>query len=446
MSLKSFRSKYLSIAAVMLAALVSCSAPPEVTRCGGIDVSHHNGKIDWNLVAQDPAGIEFVYVKATEGTTLKDSYFVHNMRGARKAGLKVGAYHFFRMTSSAHDQFNNFSKTLDKVKFDLLPMVDVETRDKASNEAVHDSLEVFISLVRKKYGVSPVIYGSNKSYNMFCGDDVAGDSPLYIARYGENPPVIKGLRHYTMWQYSDKGRINGIHKPVDLCRFHPSHSLEDILMPEGPKVTVEHKEGLVIYTPRFSRIDLATAKMPSKNDKNVIFCCEAAFTGEKLLQFKHSNIAGHHVSGGVFYEGYKCGPNNGVFTWSENKGWNFYNFGHANSVAPLKEAAENQGMGFCQSLLYYNGKRFKGCMKPERVNQYRALCELGGKLCIVDCENDMTFSAFLDALGKLGVKHAIYCDMGLGWNYSWYRDENGNVVDIYPTAGRFNTNWLTFFK
>lgn len=433
------------LAAAVLAVLVSCGAP-EVTRSGGIDVSHHNGKIDWNLVAEDPANLQFAYIKATEGTTIRDPYFIQNMKGARKAGLKVGAYHFFRMTSSAHSQFDNFSRELDKVRFDLVPMVDVETRDKASNDAVHDSLAVFIELLRQKYGVSPMIYGSNKSYNMFCGDDVAQDSPLYIARYGENPPIIKGLRHYTLWQYSEKGRIGGIHKPVDLCRFHPSHTIDDILMPEGPAVKIEHRDGLIIYTPRFSRIDLATGKMPSKNDRDVIFCCEAAFTGEKLLQFKHSNIAGHHVSGGTFYEGYRCGPNNGVFTWSEKKGWKFYNFSHANSVEPLKEAEKYSGMGFCQSLLYLNGKRFKGCMKPERINQYRALCELDGKLCIVDCENDMRFGAFMDALERLGVRNAVYCDMGLGWSYSWYRDETGKAVDIYPTVGRFNTNWITFYR
>lgn len=438
-------SKVLVAAAVIMTALVGCSSP-EVTRCGGIDVSHHNGRIDWTEVAKDTACIQFVYVKATEGTTLKDPNFIQNMKGARKAGMKVGAYHFFRMTSSAHSQFRSFSKELDKVKFDLVPMVDVEVKDKASNEAVRDSLMVFIDLIRQKYGVSPLIYGSNKSYNMFCGDEVAGDCPLFIARYGPNPPMIKGLRHYTLWQYSEKGHISGIRKPVDLSRFHPSHNIMDIMMPEGPKVSIEHKEGLIIYTPKFSRIDLATAKMPSKNDKEVIFCCEAAFTGEKKLQFSHKNIAGHHVSGGTFYEGYKCGPNNGVFTWSEKTGWKFYNYGHNNSEAPLKAAAENGGMGFCQSLLYLNGQRFKGCMKPERINQYRALCEIKGKLCIVDCENDMTFGKFMDTLQKIGVKNAMYCDMGLGWNYSWYRDENGNAVDIYPTAGKFTTNWLTFYK
>ena len=72
-------------------------------------------------------------------------------------------------------------------------------------------------------------------------------------------------------------------------------------------VEVEPRDSLVIYTPDFKRIDLVTGTMPSKSEEDVILCFEAAFTGELLDVFKHSNIAGHHVSGGVFYKGYKCG-------------------------------------------------------------------------------------------------------------------------------------------
>lgn len=62
--------------------------------------------------------------------------------------------------------------------------------------------------------------------------------------------------------------------------------------------------------------------MPEKIDKNVLFCSEAAFTGELLKRFKHSNIAGDHVSGGVFYRGYKCKPNIGCFVFYQNQ-WEF---------------------------------------------------------------------------------------------------------------------------
>ena len=210
-------------------------------------------------------------------------------------------------------------------------------------------------------------------------------------------------------------------------------------------VAVENHDSLTVYYPDYKRIDLVTGKMPSKTDKKVIFCCAAAFTGERLPEFKHSNIAGHHVGSGEFHTGFKCGTNNGIFTWSKSAGARFYNFSHKNSEAPLKAAAAGGGMGFCQSLLFYNGRQFKGCFKPYRWNRYRALCEINGRICIVDCSRNLSFGSFLDGLKKLGVRNAIYCDMGYGWNYSWYRKPGGSVVELFPTPGKWTTNWIAFY-
>ena len=57
----------------------------------------------------------------------------------------------------------------------------------------------------------------------------------------------------------------------------------------------------------------------------------------------------------------------------------------------------------------------------------------------------MPFGRYLDALMAIGVKEAIYCDMGTGWNYSWYRDYDGSVKEIFHTPGRYTTNWVTFY-
>ena len=226
----------------------------------------------------------------------------------------------------------------------------------------------------------------------------------------------------------------------------PAPAVEETKTPEVTYVKVENHGNLICYYPDFSRIDLVVENMPEKTDEDVIFCCEAAFTGELLDEFKHKNIAGHHVCSGVFYEGYHCGPNNGVFTWSKADGWKFYNNGHKNSVAPLKAVAQKGGMGFCQSLLFYNGTQFTGCFKKEKENQYRALCEVDGKLCIIDCAISMPFGDFLSGLKALGVKNAIYCDMGWGWNYSWYRKGDGSVKELFTPRGEYTTNWLTFYR
>ena len=177
------------------------------------------------------------------------------------------------------------------------------------------------------------------------------------------------------------------------------------------RVLVEDYDSLTVYYPRFNRIDFVTNQMPQKTEKDVIFVCAASFTGELLDEFKHSNIAGHHVTSGSFYKGYKCGPYNGVFTWSAKSGWHFYNYSHKNSEPPLTAVAAEGGMGYCQSLLFHNGKRFKGCMKPERTNRYRALCEIGGKLCIVDCARSLPFGHFRQNHCPTSVK--LYQDMFL---------------------------------
>lgn len=423
------------------------AVPGSQNEVDGIDVSHHQGDINWVEVKKSVPDLAFIYVKCSEGKDYVDPAFKKNAEGAAKNGFRVGAYHYFRMTSSAHDQFKNYCKQMDAVPVTLRPMVDVEKDDKKPRKELQDSLKMLLNLLEEAYGVKPVIYGTNRSYNEFCAPEF-NDYPMYIGRYGDNKPVVKGPSHYTVWQYSEKGKIKGIPKDVDLCRFHPEKGIEDLLIPKkkaSHNVEVLSFDSLTVYYPNFSRIDLATGTMPSKDEKAVIFCCAGSFTGQLLTEFNHSNIAGDHVSGGTYYKGYKCGPYNGVFTWSKSSGWKFFNHSYENAKQPLQNVATEGGMGYCQTMLYSNGKRFPGCFKPGTVNRYRALCQIGKRLCIVDCARPLPFGHFLDGLQKLGVLNAMYCDMGNGWNYSWYRQDDGSVMELFPTPGKYTTNWLTFY-
>lgn len=191
----------------------------------GIDVSHHQGKIFWEEVGKQ--NIDFVYIKATEGATYTDPHFHYNMKGATDAGFLVGAYHYFRMTSSATEQFNNFKKTVEGYKMSLVPMIDVETSDGKSVKELQDSLNVFIKLLKDEYGCPPMIYGTQRSYNTYCAPRY-NNYHLYIGRYGPNEPEIKGHGTYSIWQYTESGIVKGIPKPVDMCRFHPQYTINDI--------------------------------------------------------------------------------------------------------------------------------------------------------------------------------------------------------------------------
>lgn len=196
----------------------------------GIDISHHQGDIKWEKV---PRNIKFVYIKATEGATVQDDKYRRNVDGAHSRNLKVGAYHYFRMKSSAHAQFNNFKSVVSKSDLDLIPMVDVETTDGRSSKALRDSLQVFIRLVKNHYGKAPMIYSMQGFYNEHLGEKF-NRYHLYIGRYGQNghegtrPPVINGKGTYTIWQYSERGKVPGISKSVDLARFNSHHSISSI--------------------------------------------------------------------------------------------------------------------------------------------------------------------------------------------------------------------------
>jgi lysozyme len=74
-----------------------------------------------------------------------------------------------------------------------------------------------------------MIYGTQRSYNTYCAPEPKYNNlHLYIGRYGQNAPEIEGEGSYTIWQYSENGKINGIPKAVDLARFSKGYNLADI--------------------------------------------------------------------------------------------------------------------------------------------------------------------------------------------------------------------------
>ena len=204
-------------------------------------------------------------------------------------------------------------------------------------------------------------------------------------------------------------------------------------------------EHLTFYYPNFKSIDLALGKMPDTSDPKVEFCCEAAFTGQLLASFTHSNVADNHVSGGKWYQGYSCRANTGAFIWHPDK-WEFME-----KKKFLSEKPKCQ-MAFCQYLLILQGRQTP-MWKMMRNNRtrYRALCEKDGRLCLVESKKVVTLEFFIKCLMESHVTNAIYLDMGAGWNYAWYRDAKGEVHEIFPESKkasdyRYRTNWVTFYR
>lgn len=199
-------------------------------------------------------------------------------------------------------------------------------------------------------------------------------------------------------------------------------------------------EDLHIYCPNYSDIDFVAGDRPSKDDESIELCVAAAFQDTYQLDFKHSNIVGWHASDGLLERG---APKTrlGAFTYVDGipRIWNIDDAEDA-----VQKAAAGGGSGYQQFVVLYNGQR--GGHDSDEFRCYRVLALLNGEVCVIDSRTQMHYSEFIGALENLGVRDALYCDMGSGWNYSWYRNMEGKVIDIIGTPWPFSHNWLVFRK
>ncbi len=197
----------------------------------GIDVSKHNGIIKWNEVAKDKR-VKYVFVRATVGKGKMDPLYRRNIKQARKAGLKVGSYHFFTSKYSATAQFLYFKSVVKKSEQDLIPVLDIE-KDKGidgkwKGQQLVDSVKVFADLVKKHYGKYPIIYTNEDFYNKDLNAQL-GQYFLFIANYNRKP-VLDGKGKHNLWQYSEHGHLHGIGEYVDLSRLMNGTTIKDLML------------------------------------------------------------------------------------------------------------------------------------------------------------------------------------------------------------------------
>ena len=111
----------------------------------------------------------------------------------------------------------------------------------------------------------------------------------------------------------------------------------------------------------------------------------------------------------------------------------------------LDSALQNNGVFFMQKHVLCEGER--GEMNLTRNTIYRVLAEYDDKLCVIQTAQPMTYQAFVVGLVDLGIRNAVYLDMG-GWSYSWYRNSEGELIELFPKSNdtKYQTNWLVFRK
>jgi lysozyme len=183
----------------------------------GIDVSHYQKKIDWTKVSTNSnPEIEFVYIKCSEGVTLKDDRFKYNYKNAKQNGLRVGVYHFFSPSTTGKNQFIEFSRVYPGSQNDLPILVDCERMGDSRNAYLKE-LHLFLELCEKHYGSRPLIYSTQRFYNTHLKGRV-NNYELMIARYNnkKHEPNLLDGREWDIWQFSQTGQVDGIPKPVDL--------------------------------------------------------------------------------------------------------------------------------------------------------------------------------------------------------------------------------------
>ena len=179
----------------------------------GVDVSSYQGDIDWQILSGE--GISFAFIKATEGSSHTDSRFAYNFENAQKHGILTGAYHFFSYDSSGTAQAEHFISTVPVTNGMLPPVIDVEfygdkekmPPDKAD---VTRELSDMIARLTEYYGVSPIIYATQKSYDLY----IAGEYPrcgIWIMEVLPcKRPVLSDGRDWILWQYTNRYKPKGL--------------------------------------------------------------------------------------------------------------------------------------------------------------------------------------------------------------------------------------------
>jgi len=182
----------------------------------GIDVSRWQGQIDW-LKVKD-AGVQFAFVKATDGVGWIDPQFRRNAGGANAVGIPVGFYHYAHPElNTAFSEADSFLETVKGLPIQLPYVLDVEGkasgigRDRLTKWCLH-----WLREVQKRTGHTVMIYTGASFAKTYLGDELA-EYPLWVAHYGVDQPMANNTwNRWSVFQYSDKGSVAGISGNVDL--------------------------------------------------------------------------------------------------------------------------------------------------------------------------------------------------------------------------------------
>lgn len=198
----------------------------------GIDISAHNGDVDFRLLADQ--GIKFAFIKGTEGTDFKDVKFSRNIREATEAGLTVGVYHFFRFDTPGYMQALNVLNSIRGFKPELPVAIDLEqwTNPRGVNvDSIVKQVEIMAEVLASE-GLDVVIYTNKDGYSKYYRNRLE-KFPLWLCSFTD----VEDKYDCIFWQYSHRGKLKGVDRLVDMNVFTGNDSVWQKYM--GTDVTVK---------------------------------------------------------------------------------------------------------------------------------------------------------------------------------------------------------------
>ena len=194
-----------------------------MTHPRGIDVSHHQGTIDWRKVAA--SGVVFAFIKSTQGDYFTDPYFHRNRQAAKDAGILVGAYHYYDPNIEAAKQAKHFREVVGPVPAgELQPMLDVEeSRGKTPMFLVAHIAAVLAdmeALTSRHWGI--YTYPDWWRRRVKNSEQFAMKQPLWIANYDVQTPTTLSWPFWSFWQDSSSGQVPGVAGRCDTDLFNGS--------------------------------------------------------------------------------------------------------------------------------------------------------------------------------------------------------------------------------
>lgn len=363
---------YISADYVKLSNEEKAYSPSNTTAIKGIDVSYHQGNINWEKVKN--AGIKFAIIRAGSGTT-EDSNFKSNMEGALKAGIDVGVY-WFSTAYTVNDVENEAQKCMDiispyKSKLSFPVFFDYEeytiklaqdNNIKLSLSSVSNICEIFLSNL-KSNGYKCGIYTNKTVSKYYLNDNLRNSYDFWIAQYNDKCTY---WNKYIMWQYSQSGKIDGISGNVDLNYYYKSNPINiskttiNTISNQKytgskitPNVIVKYNNKTLVkntdYTISFkNNTSIGTATITIKGKGN--------YTGTKTITFKivPKTVTKHKISSTT--------SSSIKLSWSKVSnadGYRIYRSTSKNGTyTKIKDITKNSTLNYTNSNLYSNKKYY----------------------------------------------------------------------------------------